>query len=150
MYRDQVCFMCPYTKSEFRSKSFVAFCLRDGSSYAHFLRLKALASSRASAAIPDDFNYKVDITLRGVQACAPQVKVATVEVKPTGDLALKILVFKSVDGRVDLGGSVLASKPIDTSPDSNHGGCRVKEALLSSGLNGVIACGKPFHLMDKR
>ena len=27
MYRDQVCFMCPYTKSEFRSKSFAAFCL---------------------------------------------------------------------------------------------------------------------------
>ena len=150
MYRDQVCFMCPYTKSEFRSKSFAAFCLRDGLNYAQFLGLKALASSRASAAIPDDYNHKVDITLREVQTCAPQVKDAIVEVKTAGDLAHKVPVVKSVDGRVDLGGSVLASKPIDTSPDSNHDGCRVKEALLSNGLNGAIACGKPFQLMDKR
>ena len=138
MYRDQVCFMCPYTKSEFRSKSFAAFCLRDGLNYAQFLGLKALASSRASAAIPDDFNHKM-------QPCAPQVKDAIVEVKNAGDsIAHKVPVVKSVDGRVDLGGSVLASKPIDTSPDSNHDGCRVKEALLSNELNGAIACGKPF------
>ena len=80
----------------------------------------------------------------------PQVKDAIVEVKTAGDLAHKVPVVKSVDDRVDLGGSVLASKPIDTRPDSNHDGCRVKEALLSNELNGAIACGKPFQLMNKR
>ena len=39
---------------------------------------------------------------------------------------------------------------LNTSPDSNHDGCRVKDALLCNGRNGAIACGKPFQLMDQR
>ena len=80
----------------------------------------------------------------------PQVEDAIVEVKTAGGLAHKVPVVKPVDGRFDLGGSILASKPIETSPDSNHDGCRVKEALLINGPNGAIACGKSFQLMDKR
>ena len=83
-----------------------------------------------------------------VQTCARQVKDAALEVKTTRDLAHSVPVVKSTDGRVGLRGSVLANKPIDN--DSNHDGCRVKEALLSNELNGAIACGEPFQLMDKR
>ena len=67
-----------------------------------------------------------------MNACVSQVKGAIVEIKTAGDLAHKVPVVKSVNGRVDSGGSVLASNPIDTSPDLNHDGCRVKEALLSN------------------
>ena len=86
--------------------------------------------SQLPARLPDAVNHKVDITLREVQTCAPQVEDAIVEVKTAGDLAHKVPVVKSVDGRVVLGGSVLASKPIDTSPDSNHDGCCLYERPL--------------------
>ena len=63
MYREQVNFMCPYTHSNFRSKSFAAMKLQDGINYAKFLALPELESSRKAASIPADFNEKVVIQL---------------------------------------------------------------------------------------
>jgi hypothetical protein len=106
MYREQVCFMCPHTKSKFRSKSFAAFRLRNGLNYAQFLGLKNLVSSRASASISEDYNLEVDICLKEVQTCTPQVLEPILEVKATDEFEGAKPIVKSVDRNIDLGGSV--------------------------------------------
>ena len=63
MYRDQVIFMCPHVQSEFRSKSFAAFRLKDGLNYLQFLGLPEVETSRRSLAIPADFKEKVVVQL---------------------------------------------------------------------------------------
>lgn len=63
MYRDQVVWRCPYVASEFRSKSFTAFDLRDNMNYAQFLSLPAIRSTRRSLSLPSDFKEKVHVHL---------------------------------------------------------------------------------------
>ena len=63
MYREQVIFRCPYSKSTFRSKSFAAFRLREGINFAQFLGLPELESTQSSAAIPADFNEVITVQL---------------------------------------------------------------------------------------
>ena len=54
MYREQVVFMCPYSKAIFRSKSYVSYRLRDGMNYATFLGLPPLESTRKAMGLPED------------------------------------------------------------------------------------------------
>ena len=63
MYREQVIFWNPYKDSTLMSKSFTAFKLRQGMSFADFLRLPAMPTTKRMAAIPSDFNEKVVIQL---------------------------------------------------------------------------------------
>ena len=63
MYREQVCFLCPYTQSEFRSKSFAAFKQANGINYAQFLGLPKLVPSQKATAIKADFKEKLAIVL---------------------------------------------------------------------------------------
>jgi len=52
MYRDQVVWLCPYTRSTFRSKSFAAFELRHNMNYAQFWGLPEMPTTRKALAIP--------------------------------------------------------------------------------------------------
>lgn len=63
MYREQVVWRCPFTKSTFRSKSFTAFDLQQGMNYAQFLGLPEMESTRKSLALPSDCRDKVDVQL---------------------------------------------------------------------------------------
>ena len=63
MYREQVIWRCPFTKSTFRSKSFTAFDLQQGMNYAQFLGLPEMESTRKSLALPSDRKDKVDVQL---------------------------------------------------------------------------------------
>jgi len=64
MYREQVWFYCPFTKSKFRSKSYTAYRLKEGINYAQFLRLPPLKASNKSTSIPIDYNEDVAIQLQ--------------------------------------------------------------------------------------
>ena len=61
MYREQVYFMCPFTKAIFRSKSYTAHKLKQGINYAQFLRLPPLKGTAKSVAIPDDYSTATTI-----------------------------------------------------------------------------------------
>jgi site-specific DNA-cytosine methylase len=63
MYRDQVIWLCPYTRSTFRSKSFAAFELRHNMNYAQFLGLPQTSTARKALAIPSDATETVDVHL---------------------------------------------------------------------------------------
>ena len=106
MYMEQCIFYCPYTKSNFRSKSFAAFRLREGLNFATFLGLPELVSSRASCAIPEDFNQQVTVTLSEVQTCAKDKVDAVEEVKTAGELAQNVPMVKVVDCHDESRGSV--------------------------------------------
>lgn len=67
MYREQVVFLCPITKSTFRSKSFVAFDLQHGVNYSQFLGLPAIESARKSLPLPGDTYDKVTVQLSSEQ-----------------------------------------------------------------------------------
>ena len=63
MYREQVMWWSPYTKQDFRSKSFSAFKLRAGMNYMHFLGLPITSGAQGENTLPADFHQKVTITL---------------------------------------------------------------------------------------
>jgi site-specific DNA-cytosine methylase len=63
MYREQVIFMCPHVLSQFRSKSFSAFRLKDGLNYLQFLGLPEVKTARGRLTIPSDFKETVVIQL---------------------------------------------------------------------------------------
>ena len=108
MYREQVIFRCPYSKSTFRSKSFAAFRLREGLNFAQFLGLPALKSTQCSAAIPSDFNQVVTVELPAMaeQAEAGVADAVVAEVRAAGELATAVPVVTVEPGQLELGGSV--------------------------------------------
>jgi site-specific DNA-cytosine methylase len=63
MYREQVVWMCPFTRSTFRCKSFTAFDLKDGMNYAQFLGLPEMESTRKALSIPGDDRVSIDVHL---------------------------------------------------------------------------------------
>jgi hypothetical protein len=66
MYREQVWFYCPFTKSKWRSKSYSAYRLKSGINPWQFLRLPEPKSSRKSMDIPQDIqDVQHEIKLRG-------------------------------------------------------------------------------------
>ena len=102
--RDQPVFMCPYTKVKFRSKSFTAFRLRQGLSFIKFLGLKNFAVSRASDAIPDDFNHEITVRLQGLGTPNHEVSTDLVGVKNVGDCSANAPIVTATPN--ELGGSV--------------------------------------------
>ena len=69
MYREQPIFWCPHNKTTFRTKSFVAFTLRDGLNIMTFFGLKQMEPSQASMSILDDLTQRIDVALQEVQTC---------------------------------------------------------------------------------
>ena len=63
MNREQVIFMCPYILSDFRSKSFAAFRLKDGLNYLQFLNLPEVKTARGRLNIPTEFKEIVVVQL---------------------------------------------------------------------------------------
>ena len=61
MLRESVQFVCPFTKSTFRSKSFNAYKLQSGMNYAQFLGLKSLLSTKKALMLPEDKLHDVKI-----------------------------------------------------------------------------------------
>jgi hypothetical protein len=61
MYREQVWFICPFTGSKWKSKSYSAYRLKSGVNPWQFLRLPQPESSRKSMAIPSDVNTSEDV-----------------------------------------------------------------------------------------
>jgi site-specific DNA-cytosine methylase len=113
MYREQVMFMCPYVLSEFRSKSFAAFRLKDGLNYLQFLNLAEVRTARGRLSIPTDFKEIVDVQLTAHNSDPerPVVKPIT-EVVLSGEFELNppvIRVSKKVSG--ELGGEVRVTDP---------------------------------------
>ena len=118
--RDQPVFMCPYTKAKFRSKSFTAFRLRQGLSFIKFLGLKNFAVSRASDAIPDDFNHEITVRLQGLGTPNPEVSTDLVGVKNVGDCSANAPIVTATPN--ELGGSVqvidTTGRQLNLVPDS--------------------------------
>ena len=54
MYREQVIFMDPYSKARFRSKSYTAYRLKDGTNWSQMLQLGDITSTRKQMALPED------------------------------------------------------------------------------------------------
>ena len=63
MYREQVWFMDPYSKSKFKSKSYSAYTLRDGSIWSVFLGLGEIQSTRKQMALPEDQHQPMGILI---------------------------------------------------------------------------------------
>lgn len=63
MYREQVIWWSPYTKSTFRSKSFTAYKLRKGMNFMHFLKLPIEQGTQGRNTIHDDLQEAITITL---------------------------------------------------------------------------------------
>ena len=63
MYREQVYFMCPFTKAIFRSKSYTAHKLKQGINYAQFLKLPPLKATNKAVAIPEDYATVTELRL---------------------------------------------------------------------------------------
>jgi len=113
MYREQVIFMCPHVLSEFRSKSFAAFKLKDGLNYLQFLGLPEVPTARGRVTVPSDFTEKVVIqlpqhndkrqkkaelpitetVLRGEMDANPPT--VTVTEQPAGKLGGKVIITKN-------------------------------------------------------
>ena len=64
MYKEQPIWLCPFTKSTFRSKSFAAFDLKDGMNYGQFLGIEEMPSIRKRLRIREDKNDVVTVQLR--------------------------------------------------------------------------------------
>jgi len=54
MYREQVIFMDPFSKSRFKSKSYAAYHLKEGLNWSRFLGRGDLETTRKSLALPED------------------------------------------------------------------------------------------------
>ena len=67
--------MCPFTQSRFKNRSFTAFNLRTGLSWSQFLGLGDIAPSAQSRMLPQDADVMHTIEL-------PEVRAATVELPP--------------------------------------------------------------------
>ena len=63
MYREQVIFWSPFSKSEFRSKSFTAYKLQHGMNYMHFLNLPVQLGSQGKDAMAVTMEDHVSIML---------------------------------------------------------------------------------------
>ena len=63
MYREQIIWWSPYTKQDFRSKSFTAFKLVQGMNYMHFLGLTVTPGAQGINTIPMEFDQQVTIKL---------------------------------------------------------------------------------------
>ena len=63
MYREQVIFWSPFSKSEFRSKSFTAYKLKHGLNYMHFLNLPTQQGAQGTDAMGDSMDDQVTIQL---------------------------------------------------------------------------------------
>lgn len=161
MYREQVIFMCPYINSEFRSKSFSAFKLKQGVNYAQFLGLPELKTSQKGAAIPADFNEKLVIQLPSADwskekackevegDCVAASKTTTqgtvIEVKVAGDGALQAPIIKYSEPRQGLGGSVQVTDckgtPIDLDQTWD-----LQTALQSADLQSALQGADPMEV----
>lgn len=85
MYRDQVIWLCPYTRATFRSKSFTAFELRHNMNYAQFLGLADIPTTRKALAIPSDSNDRVSVHLLPAQQSAEQGTPPVIRLQHTDD-----------------------------------------------------------------
>ena len=83
MYREQVWFMCPFSKSRFKSKSYSAYRLKEGMNWSQFLGLGPIANTKKAMALPEDSEPPMG-TLIKLPKCSelesmrpPQATVAT-------------------------------------------------------------------------
>ena len=71
MYRETVRFLCPFVASQFHSKSFTAYKLKEGLSYQTFLGLKEDLSTRKSLVLPGDSEmhdeYTIELKMNAIQ-----------------------------------------------------------------------------------
>lgn len=112
MYREQVVWRCPFTKSTFRSKSFTAFDLHDGMNYAQFLGLPKMESTRKSLALPSDCGDHIDVQLLPVRTVNREEQPPVVRLKWASGSGTKTISIPTpserehaVDPSYDLGGS---------------------------------------------
>ena len=120
MQREQVVFECPYTQSEFKTKSYCSFDLKDGINFAQFLKLPKLETTRKGAAIPADYKETVVVELPSADWLAKAPDAPTVnEVKAVGDMADRPPTVKIYPSN-DSGGSVqvvdAAGEQVDVGP----------------------------------
>ena len=91
MYREQVVWLCPFTKSTFRSKSFTAFELKDRMNYADFLGLPAMTSSRKSMDMQGDEREKVTIKLTELKHAGKAGKPPVVKLQCTTNAGVQTI-----------------------------------------------------------
>ena len=86
MYREQVIFICPYSQTEFRSKSFAAFRLQDGLNYLQFLGLPEVETARGRVAIPVETTGTLVIKLPKHKELKVAAKPAVIGVEVKGSM----------------------------------------------------------------
>ena len=106
MYREQATFLCPHTRSTFRSKSWAAFKLRDGLNYMQYLNLPVVTTSRRSCDISTDKMDHTVITLPKMNEVKREAVSPVVQMKVAGDMADAPPVIQIVKNTSNLGGSV--------------------------------------------
>ena len=90
MRREHPIWMCPFTKSMFRSKSFTAFALKDGMNYGQFLGIQ-MPTIRGNVRIPDnDQTATVTVQLRPIQEIATTSKSPVMRLYTNDDNRTKI------------------------------------------------------------
>ena len=156
MYRDQVKFMCPHVLSEFRSKSFAAFRLKDGLNYLQFLGLPEVPTARGRVSVPTHFKEKVVVQLPAHnQEPVKKVERPITEVVLAGGLALSpptITVTEEHTGV--LGGKVIVTEPLgqqhECGAEASQSNCAqvadvpgsVKTSTAKAG--GITAGSRPY------
>ncbi len=81
MYREQVIWRDPFTHSQFRSKSFTAFELRDNLNYAQFLGLREMETTRKGVAILGDYSDVVTVWLKPALPASPAQRQPVVKIQ---------------------------------------------------------------------
>ena len=64
MYREQVHWLCPFTKARFRSKSYKAYRLQEGMNYGHLLRVPIKPSARAGMELQEDYVTPAELVVQ--------------------------------------------------------------------------------------
>jgi hypothetical protein len=104
MYREQVWFYCPFTKSKWRSKSYSAYRLKSGVNPWQFLKLPEPKSSRKAMDIPSDINdQNYEIKLRQPQT---DTMFNFIEVQPRPEPITDFMEHLEDDPKQESGGSI--------------------------------------------
>ena len=147
VYREQVIFWSPYTKREFRSKSFTSFKLRSGMNFMHFLGLPVTDGSQGTDAVPEAMNQNVTIMLPDMKEMS---NIEAMNLKPdvvhsmkhtVDDNAAEPAIIHNDESLNEADDTVVGEgQPLD---DSSVGAPEVSQHNSSSELGGSVRIVDP-------